>query len=250
MSARNPARASSTYAAAAPLATIVFAALLACPAIAAPRASFDCRKAREGAEQAICASEALARRDVAVARASERLTRALDPQAQAALKTDQESFVAARDQAFGLPNEDIDARLAERLAFLSGVRTTPPEGLIGWWGNLLGEIEVAMGEDGRLTIMASTIDPVGARWACDVGGSGSLAAGALTIATSEDPDEQGWTLTLTPAGRLLLVAETPPAGAAEPGRRPYCGANGATAGTYFPLTGQPERRRLRSGSEG
>lgn len=218
-------------------------------ALAAPRSSFDCRLAKEGAEQAICASEALARQDLAMAQSYERLRKGLDARAAAALQRDQDSFVRARDEAFGLPDEDLGQRLADRLAFLAALRPATSTGLVGLWGNVFGEVEVAAGEEGRLVVTVATADPVSGRWICNVGGSGSPSGDRLAATTSEDPDEEGWTLKLARAGHLLTLDETPPKSAADPRVRPFCGAGGLTAGAYFPLARRPNERRVR-GREG
>jgi uncharacterized protein YecT (DUF1311 family) len=77
----------------------LFAALLPLlwASAAAAQASFDCTKAATVSEKAICADPGLAAADAAMAQAFSGLLKKLPPAQQAALRTDQQSWITDRD---------------------------------------------------------------------------------------------------------------------------------------------------------
>jgi uncharacterized protein len=223
----------------APLAA-VSAVLYITSALAEPRPSFNCTKAKEAAEKAICASEALAKQDATIDRAYQRLRRSLDKKAAAALKDDQASFISHRDQGIGNPDFELSQRLANRLAFLESIRP-PPKGLVGRWGNGYGEVIVKPGDASMLDVTIDTVDPTSARWLCEgVSGKAPLRGGAVSFLADEDDRERSWTIKVSRTGALLKVEEIERAPAKSDGIRPHCGANGFVEGLYFPLAPKAE----------
>lgn len=202
------------------------------PARAAPP-SFDCKAARLPVEKAICRSAGLSALDVEIAEAYGRAMRALPGPMRDVLKQAQRIFVAARDDAFGLPDEDTEARLADQVAFLKGIEGHGRSEIGGSWRNALGTIEVSTRPDGDADVLIGTVDPTRARWLCDVDGVARRQRDAWVIAPAAD-DPEGWTVTLTPRDGLLTVASTPPGGG-EGSPPPFCGHNGTIDGAYLPV---------------
>jgi uncharacterized protein len=220
--------------------SVVGAVLCVTSALAEPRPSFDCAKAKETAEKTICASEALAKQDLAIDQAYQRLRRSLDKKAAAALKDDQASFVAHRDQGIDNPDFELSQRLADRLAFLKSVRP-PPKGLIGRWGNVYGEVIVKAGDGSKLDVTIDTVDPTSGRWLCEgVGGRAPLRGGRVSFLADEDDKERGWTIKVSRTGLMLKVHEIERAPAKSNGIRSHCGTNGFVEGLYFPLAPKAE----------
>ncbi|WP_082979908.1 lysozyme inhibitor LprI family protein [Labrys sp. WJW] len=209
--------------------------VIAMPAIAlaAGKPSFDCRKASTEVEKAICASPALSKADAEIAVAYERLRKALDPQAAAALAADQRWFVGARDEA-GASKEGVGAfrtlkeRLTERARFLKGIRVKPQGGFVGSWRNNAGGFDIEAKPDGSLTVSGDVVEPVMGRWVCEVSGSGRDAGGVLEV----KQDGEASILKLTHEGASLKAETVFPAGATERSVG-YCGMNGSADGSYF-----------------
>ncbi|PRH87294.1 hypothetical protein C5L14_11740 [Labrys okinawensis] len=215
------------------LAGLAVACLLPAIALAAGKPSFDCRKAASEVEKAICASPVLSKADAAIAAAYDRLRKALDPRAAAALAADQRWFVGARDEAGAGKEGDgafrtLKERLAERSGFLEGVRVKPAGGFAGNWRNVAGGLEIEAKADGSLSVSGTVVEPVMGRWVCEVSGSGREAGGVLEVRQEDETS----TLKLTREGASLKAETVFPAGATER-RVGYCGMNGSADGSYF-----------------
>ena len=222
--------------------TLTAAALAGLTARAAPAPSFDCARASSGAEQAICASDALAAQDASIASHFDEAKKAFDAAAVKALTQDQRDFVLMRGHEYDELNvkdpEARTARLSSRLqqrdAFLASLVLTPRKGFEGTWNNLTGGFTVTRRPDGRLWFDGKTTHPRDGRWLCQVSGEAKRKGDALVI-TPADEDGSGWTLTLTRLGAAVNVAERPPAKRVAGYWAPYCGMNGTLGGVFFPV---------------
>ena len=200
---------------------------------AAGNPSFDCRKAATEVEKAICASPPLSKADAEIAIAYDRLRKALDSRAAAALAADQRWFVGARDDA-GTSKEGVGAfrtlkeRLMERARFLKGVRTKPQNGFVGSWHNNTGGFDIEAKPDGSLIVSGDTVEPVMGRWVCEINASGREAGGVFEARQEGDASF----LKLTREGASLKVETVFPDDASEH-RVEYCGQNGSMDGSYF-----------------
>jgi hypothetical protein len=206
----------------------------AAPPQAASGPSFDCAKASNEVERAICGDGGLGRLDGEVARAY-RDARARfqgEREAQAALQADQRNWLSGRDWSmFPGAGVGLDSYLSERAADLSAY-TGPRASLSGRWSNVLGTFDIAV-RDNRATISASAVEPTRSTWICQIEGEATRSGETLTLAP---PDAEGWTIILTRQGSTLRVTETPHA-SGEPSIRPYCGNNGRFEGIYLPTAG-------------
>lgn len=208
----------------------------AVPAMAAPKASFDCAKARTATEKAICANPALAADDARIGARYSALRGQMDPVAAAGLKADQQDFLWLRDQTIeDQPDPNLGesrSTLAEvqrdRLAFLNAVEARPAPGLIGIWRNEYGEIEIKP-EGHGLRVRATTVEQIAGRWVCDVDSLGRAKGDVLDIANVDDAP--GWVLRLARTGVALTVTQRSPGD--KPAGAPWCGLNGTLAGHYF-----------------
>lgn len=193
--------------------------------------SFDCAKASGDAEKAICASAVISAADKKLAETYAELLKKLDNEAAAALRNDQRQFIADRDELFTLTTQTQE-RLTERLEFtltnrekiLGTVEPTPPAGLQGTWRNHNALLTISADKAGKLTFDGNGTEQVTGYWTCNAEGvvePDGEAKGKVAV-------DNGWTIELTRAGSVLKLAESGPSGTV-----PYCGLNGAMAGTYF-----------------
>lgn len=211
---------------------------LSLTATAAPEASpsFDCAKARTGAEKAICANPQLAALDVSIARRYSEARKSLDATTAEALLQDQRYFTKVRDDAFekpfdkDKPIEELASRLKYRDAFLASLDLAERKGFTGRWRNLSGEITLWKKPDGAILYEGSAAQPHNGSWSCNVEADGKAKGDRLQV---KSVDTKGWVLNVQRQGDGLVVKEQPPgAGASGP---PYCGKNGTLAGTFFPI---------------
>lgn len=210
--------------------TAALALLAAAPAAAAP-ASFDCTKAHNAVERAICADAGLSATDVVIAQSIAGLLRRLDLVTAKFLREDQLAFL--RDRNDLPPNRATLAEaLQKRADFLASIDPAPRPGFAGAWAGLYGTIRVADAGGGRFKVEAATADPAGG-WTCRFAGEGGVAKDALAVPGSEAA--AGWTLRLArKAGALIATvepAEGGRAGAAVPG----CEAGWTLAGAFLPV---------------
>lgn len=211
---------------------------LSLTATAAPEAvpSFDCAKARTGAEKAICANPPLAALDASIAKRFEEARISLDAATADALVRDQRYFIEVRDAAFdkpfdkNKPVEELASRLKYRDAFLASLDLAERQGFSGRWRNLSGEITLWKKPDGDILYEGSSTQPHDGRWSCNVEASGKAKGDRLQV---KSVDTKGWMLNLRRKGDGLVVEEQRPgAGSSSP---PYCDQNGTLAGTFFPI---------------
>jgi len=206
---------------------------------AASKPSFDCAKARTAVEKAICADGGLAEQDASIARHFSKARMTFDPATGKALTEDQRWFVKVRDEAYAsppggdAPQKELADRLKYRDAFMTSLVLKRRQGFEGDWENLAGGISIKRQPDGSLAFDGSAAHPENGRWVCDVRGVGAVKNNALVV---ETVDAEGWSLTLSRKGYGLVLAEIPPAGAADAAGRPYCGLNGALGGVYYPVS--------------
>ncbi|MFJ3464293.1 lysozyme inhibitor LprI family protein [Achromobacter spanius] len=221
-----------------PAACATVLSALSLSATAAPEASpsFDCAKARTGAEKAICANPQLAALDASIAKRYSEARNSLDAATAEALVRDQRDFTKVRDDAFEKPFgnlkpvEEIASRMKHRDAFLASLDLGERKGFTGRWRNISGEITLWKKPDGDILYEGSAEQPRTGSWSCNVEASGKAKGGRLQV---KSVDTKGWVLNLKRQGDALVVEEQPPgAGASGP---PYCGANGSLAGTFFPI---------------
>lgn len=207
-------------------------------ATAAPEAlpSFECAKARTGAEKAICANPQLAALDASIAKRYDEARKSLDSITAEALLRDQRYFTKVRDDAFekpfekDKPIEELATRLKYRDAFLASLDLAERKGFTGRWRNFSGEITLWKKPDGDILYEGSASEPHKGRWSCNVEASGRAKDERLRV---KSVDTKGWILNLQRQGDGLVVEEQPPgAGSSGP---PYCDTNGTLGGTFFPI---------------
>jgi uncharacterized protein len=155
------------------------------PAAAQPRPSFDCAKATEDAETAICKSGALSKLDRDIASAYAQARRTLDPQSHAALQEDQESFLSARAVALAEDSKSLTEFMGERLKLLRGI-VVPPSGsgaaaFLGQWHNGSGFVRITHAVGGKLKVSIDTSTPVTGMRACGAEQAAPLKDGKLTF---------------------------------------------------------------------
>jgi len=205
------------------------AAALVGPVRAEIAPSFDCAKAQTPVENAICADEALAEEDHAIAVAFKSLIERSDAALADAIRSDQRTFIAVRDEAFGLGHiaeeqrqEGLLDRMQYRAEFLNWINVAPPEGMVGTWRNELGMVTISRTAH-ELVLKADAADQVIGSWLCSVEGSLVPADdGAATLATDE-----GQVRIARQAGYLEFFDARPDA------TQSYCGHGGSMAGAYF-----------------
>jgi uncharacterized protein len=203
------------------------------PSAASVAPSFNCAKAGSRAEKAICGNRDLAKADVAIAEAYQKLRGALDAKAADLLAQDQKWFLASRDGVFGFGDKNPEKSLLEilgrRVKFLNDVRSVPPEGLVGNWSNVTGDVKVEATADGHFHVTLDTNEPVVAGWVCSTEGTVQINKGVLEIGI-----EDGSKVRLRREGQTLNVQAAAPPNAS--GWTPdYCGRNGWVDGTYFSM---------------
>lgn len=217
---------------------VVMLVAMADTAWAAGKPSFDCARAKSGAEKAICADARLAALDVSIAKRYTKARHAFDAETARALSIEQWLFVGVRDESYERPwtsktgAAEITERLEARDKFLATLELTPREGFEGEWRNFGGQLKVTRQADGRLAAEASATDPYKASWTCATFGDGEAQGDTLTI---QEKNAGGWTLVLRRKGAGLVAEEMPPPGAKSGASTPNCGMNGSLGGTYFPV---------------
>jgi uncharacterized protein len=164
---------------------LVLVLLVAKAATAQPRPSFDCAKATEDTETAICKSGALSKLDRDIASAYAKARRTLDPQSQTSLQEDQESFLSARAAALAEDSKSLTEFMGERLKLLRGM-AAPPSGsgetaFLGQWHNDSGFVSVTRSAGGRLKVLIQTSTPVTGMRACGAEQMSTLNNGKLTF---------------------------------------------------------------------
>jgi uncharacterized protein len=214
------------------LAGALFASLSPIGVSAAAAPSFDCGKASEEAEKAICKDARLSGLDAAIARTYAAASAKLKGAAARALQDDQRSFIAIRDQSYGLPDYGLEERLQFRLTFLQNVaKALPSSGtdFAGVWENSVGTVTIKPAAGGKLSVEAQAADPISARWVCDIADEIAPNKGALTFTDGDTPADSTATISLRRDGPLLQLSEE-----VKPDTvRGYCGHNGSLEGAYF-----------------
>ena len=212
---------------------------LPCPALAAPP-SFECLVAKLPVEKAICRSAILSALDVEIAEAYGRAMSALSNGLRDTLRKAQRTFLAARDAAYGSPDEDLESRLADQVAFLKSIETRGRATIEGSWRNGIGGVEVTMRPDGVAEVTIGTNEPARAVWLCDLQGEARPGAEGWVVQT--DPGvADGWIVGLAVRGGQLTVTTRPrpgPDGAAPGEPQPFCGMGGTIDGDYLPVRPQ------------
>ena len=181
------------YARAAGLALVIMMVAGAGTASAAAKPSFDCARAKSGAEKAICGDPKLAALDVSIAQRFGKARHAYDDATARIFSTEQWLFNGVRDQSYERPfnNPTGAAELAERLAdrdkFLASLELTPRNGFEGQWGNYGGQLKVVRQADGSLFAEVSAADPYNARWLCDMSGKAEARGDTLVVHEKDAP---------------------------------------------------------------
>lgn len=192
------------------------------------QAGFDCAKAQSAVERAICADPETAEADRAMAVAYRALlAQSTEPRFLEALKADQQSFLAIRQQAWEvtLNRQMAQERLHEetklRAERLNWINPRPEPGLVGTWASAWGLLEISQTAEGSLQVSANVVDQIAGTWLC--GYEGALVDRSMSKATGHTLTE---TLQISRNGTLLQVEndfcdETGPA------------INGSMKGLYF-----------------
>jgi uncharacterized protein YecT (DUF1311 family) len=203
--------------------------MLAAPASAAERPSFDCAKAASPSEKAICASDRLARLDRGIAAAYGVLR--TDPNLQEALTKEQGEFLRKRDTCGSdmacLAREMESRRASLALEPLRGSKDER-ERFVGRYRSGNGDMMVRRTLAGKFELSGSSGDPNG-RWSCDIWGDIlSVRNGVATVNGEDDSSSEPLIVYLKLRGGTLVVTEDidkPLAGRS-------CGANGTVEGRY------------------
>jgi hypothetical protein len=197
-------------------------------ATAQNRPSFDCAKAKEDIEKAICKSAVLSRHDRDIAVAYVEARNRLDPVAQAALKEDQGLFLVGREIALIERGGDLADFMKTRLDLLRALEAGPTgmgaAAYLGEWKNENGSILFAPGKDGAVTIKVSSAAMVTAKWVCEIDTTAPVRAGLISFM------EEKVRIDIKRAGSALKISETSPP---DDSQKPYCGHNGGIEGHYF-----------------
>ena len=219
----------------APLAVVL---ALAGQSRVAAQPSFDCGSAKLSVERAICRSPTLGALDREIAVAYERALATLPEAMAATLRRTQRAFLAARDEAHGRPGEDLELRLADRIAFLGSIETRGRSSIEGSWHDGRGGVEANARPDGAIDVVIGTSEPVQASWLCDVVGVGRPGDAPGSWRLDADPAiDEGWTIELSIRDGQLMVTSKPPA---EGAAAPFCGAGGTVDGVYLPVRPQTD----------
>ena len=217
--------------------TALAAALLfaATPAVAAGP-SFDCKTAKQPVERAICADATLAELDLSMAQAYRQAVQRVSGDAAALdeLKKSQRTFVASRNAAFERPDYRLADHMTRRIALLGNINIDERKTLLNDWASDDGTVSINGAADGRLRVFVSLEEGTRGLYACRFEGYGKAKGDTLTAAEATGGnDYDGWSVTVTRKGRLIVVTENPPTGRATVGPNPFCGARGSLAGIYF-----------------
>ena len=122
-----------------PLIPFLLSSLLVFTAASAQSAaSFDCSKASNAYEKAVCKSDALSQLDAQIA-----------PAALTELRQVQRDYLRLGDTM-------LQTRMENQLEFLRGIDGTPRQGLAGIWNLPTGGISLTPDQKGKLEITAST----------------------------------------------------------------------------------------------
>ncbi len=203
--------------------------LFAVSASAQNRPSFDCTKAHNDVEKAICRSAELSNLDREIALVFSQLRRQLDSEAARALRQEQETFNASREVALGSRDTSLKEFMKGHLVLLRRIQSpsaaTGAAAFLGEWGSPSGTVSIKPGKDGLFSVEINTAAVISARWVCEASGEARLRDGRLSF--KEDDVE----IILSRKGASLAVEEILPADH----NRGYCGANGAVEGQYFKL---------------
>lgn len=216
----------------------VFATVLllaAAPAFAAGP-SFDCKAARQPVEKAICSDAALADLDLAMAQAYRQAVQRVSRDAATLdeLKKSQRTFVGSRNAAFERTDYRLGDHMTRRIALLGNINVDERKTLLNDWASDDGTISINRAANDRLRVFVSLEEGTRGLYACHFEGYGKAKGDTLTAAEDAGGTEyDGWSVTITRKGRMIVVTETPPAGRATVGPNPFCGARGSLAGVYF-----------------
>lgn len=224
---------------------VLFAALVASPAIAAP--SFDCRKATSAVEKEICARKRLGDIDRAMASAYPNALARLgeDLKAVAALKTNQRLFLTTRNMEFGPhPGSDynLEEHMAAQLDFLRSIGAGPRKGLEGDWRTTEGSLFIGRpGANGLRPVTISSRTHDSKRQTCEFLGEARGDGDTLLVEGRDKyrKDYGGLRIRIGRDGRMATVETVRPAGIERDGA-PFCGVNGSLAGRYFPADEMPD----------
>lgn len=197
------------------------------------RPSFDCARATTSVEQAICADPELADLDRRMAERYASVRLSLPAASRDALAQDQQWFLGARDEWYENRDRwdeypDLKGRMTDRIAFLETIRADQVEDVDGQWRNLSGTVDIERTGPDSIRVSWNAVQPVNARWICDLDLIVNRHDGVMEGVVRDDPD---WQIRITPKPGHIQVEQiklTP--GFGSPG---FCGANGHVNGVYF-----------------
>jgi uncharacterized protein len=205
---------------------------LAAPASAQNRPSFDCARASEGAEKAICKSASLSRLDRAIADAYAQARNKLDAGGREALREDQDTFLGSRESAIAEDAKSLAAFMRERLTLLNGMVAPPPAGgdaaLLGQWHDASGYVSITRGVGGKFRVSISTSTPVTGMRACGVEETAEPKDGRLSLRSSD------LRITVARKGSMLEVTQ-------EGDTSSACGQGSWLRGAYFRVNWRGKR---------
>jgi uncharacterized protein len=210
-----------------------FAGLLAFgPASTQP--SFDCRRATQSDERAVCASPVLSRLDRQLAseyRAAQRRF-AGDRIALAELTQQQTWFLGTRERVHENrlgATLTLDGLYRDRITELR--RLSPRQTKwVGQWSGLSSRVTIISGRGGALSVSLSAVEPSAGRWVCDYENTPARQQGEDLVVTYPDENGKPVPIVISRVGGLLEVRF-------GEGTQFNCGMNGTVSGRYFPSGG-------------
>lgn len=216
--------------------TALYFAFLICafsqvPAFA--QAGFNCAKASTLTEKAICSDPEIAEADRAMSISYKALVERADPRLKEALRSDQNSFIQLRAEAYENHTSTVENRVQRllddtemRAEFLNWISVSDNASLEGNWRNTWGVIEVEKDKSGGLAVKINVADQANGSWLCSF-------EGVLEQNSASEAKFQG------EGGPLVIRLN----GAALSIPTPFCdestsGGFGNAAGTYFRVGAQ------------
>lgn len=191
-----------------------------------PSPSFDCRKAATKTEKSICANENLANIDKNLAKIWKSFLYEFDEITyKDQLKKEQSLWIKLRNKC----NDDvkcIEKTYQQRIDLLSGKQSQRQfAGQFEVAKEGAGGITIYPVEDGSYLVRIQTVEPVNARWVCDITGKAAAKGSLLTITV----DNKSFPAFLKGPGLL----EIPAIKEVYSVESDYCGWNGNIAYDYL-----------------
>lgn len=201
---------------------LLCAAIAAIPSLAQAQPSFDCRKAGNATEKAICADTNLARLDRQLSTVWKSMINGFDDNGQIAqMKADQNLWATGRN-ACGVEVKCIAKAYTDRLKLLTGSDPNYPAAGVFEVKDIGSFVLYPVG--GEYLVSIQTADPKRGAWTCDVAGRAKQQGSNLQVTY-----EQHIFQALLKDSRTLVVESGQQTSEVE---ADACGLNGTVAFIY------------------